>query len=86
MPFTGPVEAFMSSSLQIAPGVPKSNPLRPRNGHLLNASHLWYKNVTMGAGAEFNWGFWGQECGPEKDTSTRKIHKYMQDAISANRS
>lgn len=39
----------------------------------------------MGEGAEFNYGFWGQECGPEKDPSRNQIHKYMQDAVSANR-
>ena len=42
MPFTGPVDAFMSSSLQISPGIEKSNPRRPKNGLKLNSSQIWY--------------------------------------------
>jgi beta-glucan synthesis-associated protein KRE6 len=34
-----PFPAFMSSSLQISPGISKSK--RPRNGHKLNASSVW---------------------------------------------
>jgi len=85
MPFTGPVEAFMSSSLQISPGIAKANPRRPKNGLKLNSSQIWYDDVKLGNGVEFNYGFWGQECGPERDPSVNKIHKYMEDAISANR-
>lgn len=40
MPGAGNVKAFMSSSLQIAPGVPKS-PSRPKNGRELNTSFEW---------------------------------------------
>eukprot|EP01036_Dinobryon_divergens_P023593 gene23593-31955_t len=85
MPATGPVEAFMSSSLQISPGLSKHNPKRPKNGQKLNSSQIWYENIHLGEGAEFNYGFWGQECGPEKDPSKYQIHKYMQDAVSVNR-
>lgn len=35
-----PLPAFMSSSLQIAPGIPKGH--RPKNGHDLNDSFVWY--------------------------------------------
>lgn len=41
MPGTGPVNAFMSSSLQVAPGIPKGQH-RPVNGKELNSSYTWY--------------------------------------------
>ena len=44
-----------------------------------------YKNLRLGPG-EFNYGFWGQECGPEKDHTWKQIHKYMEDAVSMNTS
>lgn len=34
--------------------------------------------------SEYNYGFWGQECGPEKDDTDEQIYKYMEDAISVN--
>ncbi|RYY87745.1 hypothetical protein EON63_03570 [archaeon] len=34
-----PIEAFMSSSLQVAPGIARDR--RPRNGHRLNSSTVW---------------------------------------------
>jgi hypothetical protein len=40
MPGVGEVKAFMSSSLQIAPGVPVSLH-RPINGRELNDSYSW---------------------------------------------
>jgi hypothetical protein len=40
----------------------------------------------MSEQGEFNFGFWGQECGPEKDTTAEREHKYMEDAISVNTS
>lgn len=75
-----PTQAFMSSSLQIAPGIPKMH--RPKNGHKLNSSFVWYDGVRIGERGSFNDGFWGQECGPEVDPTTH--HKYMEDAISVN--
>ena len=39
MPGSGPVSAFMSSSLQVAPGIPKAR--RPINGKDLNESFTW---------------------------------------------
>ena len=41
MPGVGQVQPFMSSSLQIAPGVSKAHK-RPMNGRELNASYTWY--------------------------------------------
>ncbi len=41
MPGLGEVPAFMSTSLQIAPGISKSRGPRPMNGEPLNASQLW---------------------------------------------
>ena len=43
-----------------------------------------YENLKVGPTGEFNYGFWGQECGPEKDPSPKRIHKYMEDAVSVN--
>lgn len=40
MPGSGPVDAFMSSSLQVAPGIPKTHH-RPVNGKELDANHTW---------------------------------------------
>ena len=51
--------AFMSSSLQISPGVSKPN--RPLNGHPLNDSYVWYENIHINQEGELNSGFWGQE-------------------------
>eukprot|EP01038_Epipyxis_sp_PR26KG_P013556 gene13556-18192_t len=82
MPGQGDINAFMSSSLQISPGIPKNR--RPENGKRLNSSQLWYNDIKMGEQSDYNYGFWGQECGPEKDYTVGKIQKYMQDAISVN--
>lgn len=41
MPGSGPVSAFMSSSLQVAPGIPKAQ-RRPVNGKELNQSYTWF--------------------------------------------
>jgi hypothetical protein len=38
----------------------------------------------MSDSGRFNYGFWGQECGPEKDFTTERRYKYMEDAISVN--
>lgn len=43
--FPGPTRAFMSSSLQLAPGLPKD--VRPRNGHPLNSSQVWYDTMSI---------------------------------------
>lgn len=43
-----------------------------------------YKGLQVGEDGEFNWGFWGQECGPETDNTPERVHKYMEDAISVN--
>jgi len=79
----GYVEPFMSNSLQIAPGVPKGN-RRPRNGERLHGDQSWYSDLTIGNTSDYNYWFWGQECGPEIDKTTQKIHKYMEDAVSVN--
>eukprot|EP00598_Pedospumella_elongata_P002282 CAMPEP_0184971486 /NCGR_PEP_ID=MMETSP1098-20130426/3712_1 /TAXON_ID=89044 /ORGANISM="Spumella elongata, Strain CCAP 955/1" /LENGTH=503 /DNA_ID=CAMNT_0027493617 /DNA_START=31 /DNA_END=1542 /DNA_ORIENTATION=- len=83
MPGTGPVNAFMSSSLQVAPGISKTQH-RPVNGKELNSSYTWYDDIEVGKHGKFNSGFWGQECGPEHDPSLERRHKYMEDAISVN--
>ena len=78
-----PIRPFMSTSLQISPGVDKAR--RPVNGRPLNASaDTWYGGLRFGTGGEYNEGFWGQECGPVVDDSPERVHKYMEDAISAN--
>lgn len=43
-----------------------------------------YKDLQLGPSGELNYGFWGQECGPEFDASPGHVHKYMEDAISVN--
>lgn len=56
MPATGPVEAFMSSSLQISPGLSKHNPKRPKNGQKLNSSQIWYSLfLLLSFIIEHNW-------------------------------
>ena len=80
------VEPFMSTSLQISPGIPKGIQ-RPVNGGMLNTSkgQKWYENLKVpNPNSSYNYGFWGQECGPEYDSSWEQIHKYMEDAISIN--
>ena len=69
-------------------------PVRVRVSHLTPHSFFLYyllclcvyryENLRVGKNGTFNYGFWGQECGPEYDTTEEKIHKYMQDAISVN--
>jgi hypothetical protein len=76
---------FMSSSLHISPGIADGNGVnRPINGKDLNSSQTWYEDLKVGEHGAFNSGFWGQMCGPEKDTSVGQIHKYMEDALSVN--
>lgn len=84
MPTKGPVLPFMSSSLQLSPGVDKSKFQRPINGKPLNSSFTWYEGIKMSSKSSFNDGFWGQECGPVIDNSVGRVHKYMEDAISVN--
>jgi hypothetical protein len=72
----------MSSSLQISPGIDKDK--RPKNGCRLNDSVTWYDDIEMSNASEFNFGFWGQWCGPEVDDSVDQKRKYLQDAISVN--
>lgn len=80
-----PIKPFMSSSLQISPGISLPNK-RPINGNRLNSSFIWYDDLYLSENSDYNFGFWGQECGPEKDFTPNRIHKYMEDAISANTS
>lgn len=84
MPYQGYVQGFMSNSLQISPGIAKTDWKRPVNGHHLNESCHWYDGLRIGDNdnSEYNWGFWGQECGPDKIKDPR--YKYMQDALSLN--
>mmetsp|Transcript_9882 Transcript_9882/g.16405 ORF Transcript_9882/g.16405 Transcript_9882/m.16405 type:complete len:414 (+) Transcript_9882:553-1794(+) len=82
MPGKPHVPAFMSSSLQISPGIDKT--VRPHNGHKLNNSVKWYEGIEKSNSSEFNFGFWGQWCGPEVDDSFDHRRKYLQDAISVN--
>lgn len=42
-----------------------------------------YNDIKSGGG-EFNYEFWGQECGPVHDEAFGNVHKYMEDAISVN--
>ena len=78
-----PIRPFVSSSLQVSPGVTKAMH-RPKNGEKLNASNTWYDNIEIGVGGEYNYGFWGAPVGPDKDTSIEQIYKYQEDAISVN--
>ncbi len=89
MPEKGDVKAFMSTSLQISPGISKQ--LRPSNGKPLvdpktgiRSNKTWYEGIEHTPRGAFNDGFWGQECGPEVDQTPDSIHKYMEDAISVN--
>jgi hypothetical protein len=78
------IKSFMSSSLQISPGISKTDS-RPLNGIELNSSFNWYEDLVIGHfNGQYNYEFWGQECGPEVDNTNDKIHKYMEDAISIN--
>lgn len=78
-----PVQAFMSNSLQVSPGVDHSK--RPVTGHALTSNDTWYRDLYYDPKrSELNYGFWGQECGPVVDTTVNRIHKYQQDAISVN--
>ena len=54
------------------------------NGKLLHVHCCRYKGLQMNSNGRYNSGFWGQECGPEKDASPERVHKYMEDAISIN--
>ncbi len=38
----------------------------------------------MSPKGKYNSGYWGQECGPEKDPTPERRYKYMEDAISVN--
>ena len=85
MPGRGPINPFMSSSLQVSPGIDGKRYRRPVNGRQLNSSYTWYDGIEMDPErSEFNYGFWGQECGPVIDKSIGRVHKYMEDAISVN--
>ena len=58
------VDPFMSSSLQIAPGVAKGKH-RPVNGHLVNTSagQTGYTDLAIpNPTSQYNYWFWGQEC------------------------
>jgi hypothetical protein len=78
-----PIPPFFSSSLQISPGIPHSQN-RPINGHPLNVTQTWYQDLSLSHKSDYNYGFWGQMCGPVIDETPNQIYKYMQDAISAN--
>ena len=79
-----PIAPFFSSSLQISPGISRSKHHRPVNGQPLNLSQTWYHDLSMSKNSDYNYGFWGQECGPVIDTTPERIYKYMEDAISVN--
>lgn len=38
----------------------------------------------MSKRGRYNTGYWGQECGPEKDPTPERRFKYMEDALSVN--
>ena len=78
-----PIRPFVSSSLQVSPGVPTSQN-RPINGERLNSSRTWYNDIEIGQGGEYNYGFWGAPVGPDKDGTKDQIYKYQEDAISVN--
>jgi hypothetical protein len=78
-----PIRPFVSSSLQISPGITKSEN-RPINGEKLNNSRTWYNDIIIGEGGEYNYGFWGAPVGPAIDNSKGQIYKYQEDAISVN--
>jgi hypothetical protein len=48
------------------------------------AYYVRYADIGMSARGELNFGFWGEECGPEVDLTPEKRSKYMEDAISVN--
>jgi hypothetical protein len=77
-PFTyKEVNAFMSNSLQIAPGKAALN--RPINGVPLgmNQSSEWYGNIYVSNKSSLNYAFYGEPAGPEGKS-------YMEDSVSAN--
>ena len=78
-----PIRPFVSSSLQVSPGVTRARN-RPINGEKLNDTRTWYDNIEIGEGGEYNYGFWGAPVGPEKDNSKSQMYKYQEDAISVN--
>jgi hypothetical protein len=45
-----------------------------------------YKNLSMASGTQYNYGFWGQMCGPAFDDTPSQAYKYPEDAISVNTS
>ena len=54
------IKSFMSSSLQISPGISKFDN-RPVNGVELNSSFNWYENLVIGHfNGQYNYEFWGQ--------------------------
>jgi hypothetical protein len=80
----GLVRPFMSTSLQVSPGVTKPRK-RPKNGEKLGPGDTWYTGLQYDpARSSLNDGFWGQECGPEYDSTTNQIYKYQEDALSVN--
>ena len=86
MPGFGSVRPFMSNSLQISPGLGKLQ--RPTNGQPLQdapSGTKWYDRLQYSPDrSELNYGFWGQLCGPEYDSTPTQKFKYQEDAISAN--
>lgn len=80
----GLVKAFMSSSLQVAPGI-DSTRNRPKNGEKLGPNTTWYSSLEYNPSVSaLNDGFWGAMCGPVEDPTPRQEHKYQEDAISVN--
>lgn len=78
-----PIRPFVSSSLQVSPGVTKEQN-RPINGERLNSTRTWYDGIRIGEGGEYNYGFWGAPVGPAIDKTKDQIYKYQEDAISVN--
>ena len=73
----GHVNAFMSTSLQVAPGIGQAR--RPVNGVPLNMnkSASWYPGLHLSERTSLNYEFYGEPAGPPGKP-------YMEDSISAN--
>jgi beta-glucan synthesis-associated protein KRE6 len=68
-----PIRPFVSTSLQVSPGIPKTMK-RPKNGEKLDGSEVWYKDIEFGPNGDYNYGFWGQDAFPH----------YQEDSLSVN--
>lgn len=73
---------YVSTTLQLAPGIPKN---RPTNGHLLSPDNIWYEGMKFGDNSTLNYHFYGMHV--DKTTPQEPVYRgadqaYLADAIS----